>query len=96
MPNTKIQLLQKLLKKAIGQLSKVNKMQGVDFSKKMQALVKRYNEREGNTYTGEEFSEIAEAMTNLIYEIKKEFNAWDELGIDFEEKAFYDILKTIH
>lgn len=93
MPNTKIQLLQKLLKKAIGQLSKVNRMQGVDFTKKMQALVERYNERKGNTYTGEEFDEIATAMTELIYEIKKEFSAGDDLGIDFEEKAFYDILK---
>jgi len=95
MPNTKIQMLQMLLKKAIGALSKVNKMQGVDFSKKMQALVESYNEREGNTYTGEEFAEIAEAMTNLIYEIKKEFSAGDDLGIDFEEKAFYDILKAL-
>lgn len=95
MPNTKIQLLQKLLKKAIGQLSKVNRMQGVDFTKKMQALVERYNERKGNTYTGEEFDEIATAMTELIYEIKKEFSAGDDLGIDFEEKAFYDILKAM-
>ena len=53
LPNTKIQMLQKLLKKAIGQLRKVNKMQGVDFSKKMQAIVERYNERQGNTFSGQ-------------------------------------------
>lgn len=95
MPNTKIQLLQKLLNKAIGQLKQVNKMQGVDFSKKMQALVDRYNERKGNTFTGEEFEAIANEMTNLIMQIKAEFSAGDELGIDFEEKAFYDILKSL-
>ena len=95
MPNTKIQMLQKMLAKAIGQLSKVNKMQGVDFSKKMKALVERYNEREGNTFSGEEFEEIANEMTKLILAIKEEFNAGDALGIDFEEKAFYDILKTL-
>jgi len=95
LPNTKIQLLQKLLQQAIGRLKKVNKMQGVDFSKKMQALVERYNERERNTFTGEEFEVIANEMTNLIMRIKEEFNAGDELGIDFEEKAFYDILKTL-
>lgn len=95
MPNTKIQMLQKLLKKAIGKLKKVNKMQGVDFSNKMQVLVDRYNEREGNIFTGAEFEEIANEMTKLIMQIKEEFNAGDDLGIDFEEKAFYDILKTL-
>jgi type I restriction enzyme R subunit len=95
MPNTKIQMLQKLLAKAIGQLKKVNKMQGVDFSKKMQALVQRYNEREGNTFSGAEFEIIANEMTDLIMQIKAEFSAGDSLGIDFEEKAFYDILKAL-
>lgn len=28
-------------------------------------------------------------------ELKDEFAAGDDLGIDFEEKAFYDILKTL-
>jgi type I restriction enzyme R subunit len=38
---------------------------------------------------------MAEALTNLIWDIHKEFKAGDELGIDFEEKAFYDILKEL-
>lgn len=95
LPNTKIQMLMKLLAKAIGKLKKVNKIQGVDFSKKMQALVDRYNEREGNTFNGEEFEVIANEMVNLIMKVRDEFSAGDELGIDFEEKAFYDILKAL-
>ncbi|BDD07597.1 DEAD/DEAH box helicase [Fulvitalea axinellae] len=95
LPNTKIQMLQKLLAKAIGKLKKVNKMQGVDFSKKMKALVDRYNERDGNLYTGAEFDHIANEMTELIMKVRAEFSAGDNLGIDFEEKAFYDILKAL-
>ena len=38
---------------------------------------------------------MAEALTNMIWEVHKEFSAGDELGIDFEEKAFYDILKEL-
>jgi len=95
LPNTKIQLLQKLLAKAIGQMKKVNKMQGIEFSKKMQAVVDRYNERKENVYGGEEFDIIATELTELIMQIKQEFSAGDELGIDFEEKAFYDILKSL-
>ncbi len=96
LPNTKIQILQKLLAKAIDELKKVNKMQGVDFSKKMQSIVERYNERnEQDVFNAEEFEIIAEELTNLILNVKGEFNAGDELGISFEEKAFYDILKTL-
>lgn len=95
LPNTKIQLLQKLFAKAIGEMRKVNKIQGIEFSKKMQAIVDRYNERKDNVYSGEEFEAIATELTNLIMELKDEFAAGDDLGIDFEEKAFYDILKQI-
>jgi len=38
---------------------------------------------------------MAEQLTNMIWEVHKEFSAGDELGIDFEEKAFYDILKEL-
>lgn len=96
LPNTKIQILQKLLAKAIDELKKVNKMQGVDFTKKMQAIVERYNERnEQDVFNAEEFEIIAEELTELIMSVKQEFSAGDELGISFEEKAFYDILKTL-
>lgn len=38
---------------------------------------------------------MAEELTKLIWDVHKEFSAGDLLGIDFEEKAFYDILKAI-
>lgn len=96
LPNTKIKLLQQLLVKAIGEIKKVNKVKGVDFSKKMQSLVERYNERkEDDVLRSEVYEEMAEHLTNLIWEVQKEFTAGDELGIDFEEKAFYDILKEL-
>jgi type I restriction enzyme R subunit len=38
---------------------------------------------------------MAEQLTRLIMEVHKEFSAGDALGIDFEEKAFYDILKVL-
>ena len=96
LPNTKIKLLQQLLAKAIGEIKKVNKVKGIDFSKKMQTLVAQYNERkEDDVLRSEVYEEMAEHLTNLIWEVQKEFTAGDELGIDFEEKAFYDILKDL-
>jgi type I restriction enzyme R subunit len=96
LPNTKIKLLQQLLAKVIAEIKKVNKVKGVDFSKKMQALVERYNDRDANDILRSEvYEEMASALTDLIWEVHKEFSAGDALGIDFEEKAFFDILKEL-
>jgi len=96
LPNTKIKLLQQLLAKVIAEIRKVNRVKGIDFTKKMQALVDRYNERdEKDILTGQVLDDFAEEITKLIWEVHKEFSAGDELGIDFQEKAFYDILKEL-
>jgi len=96
LPNTKIKLLQQLLAKVIAEIKKVNKVKGVDFTRKMQVLVERYNQRdESDVLRSEVYEEMAEQLTNLIWEVHQEFSAGDILGIDFEEKAFYDILKEL-
>jgi type I restriction enzyme R subunit len=96
LPNTRIKLLQQLLAKVIDQIKKVNRIKGIDFTKKMQVLVERYNNRDVNdVLRSEVYEEMAEALTNMILAVRKEFSAGDELGIDFEEKAFYDILKEL-
>lgn len=95
LPNTKIKLLQQLLARAIDEIKKVNKVKGVDFSRKMEGLVSRYNERKGDVLRSEVYEEMAEQLTDLIWQVQKEFSAGEKLGIDFEEKAFYDILKEL-
>lgn len=96
MPNTKIKLLQKLLAKAIEDFKKVNKVKGIDFTKRMEALVKRYNERkEEDVLRSEVLEDFTDEIINLYYDMKKERDSYGELGIDFEEKAFYDILKEL-
>lgn len=96
LPNTKIKLLQQLLAKVIGEIRKVNRVKGIDFTKKMQVIVERYNNRDTNDILKSEvYEEMAEALTNLIWDVHKEFKAGDVLGIDFEVKAFYDILKML-
>ena len=95
LPNTKIKLLQQLLAKAIGELKKVNKVQGVDFSKKFQALVDKYNERDANAMQESINDDLTENILDLIHKIREEIGSGDELGISLEEKAFYDILKML-
>ena len=96
LPNTKIKLLEKLLSKAISEFKKTNRIKGVDFSKKLKKLVEVYNEREeNNAFANDVLNDVAEQFTKLFEELRKERNSFIDLGIDFEEKAFYDILKEI-
>ncbi|PFG10314.1 type I restriction endonuclease subunit R [Marinobacter sp. LV10MA510-1] len=100
LPNTKIKLLQQLLAKAIDDFKKVNKTKGVDFSKKLKALVEHYNERKEDdvlvSNVLEDFTDtIIDRYMDLIQALKQELGSFEELGIDLEEKAFYDILKDL-
>lgn len=96
LPNTKIKLLQKLLAKAIEDFKKVNKTKGVDFSKKLQALVEHYNERkEDDVLVSNVLEDFSDEIIDLIRALKKERESFVDLGIDLEEKAFYDILKDL-
>lgn len=95
LPHTKFHLLQQLLKKAIDEMKKTNKAKGVDFSKKMKALVERYNERKGDILESKVLEEFTEEIIGLFDQLKKEKDSYKDMGINFEEKAFYDILKMI-
>ena len=96
LPNTKIKLLQQLLAKAIEEFKKVNRVQGIDFSRKMQSLVEKYNERkESDVLRSEVLEDFTNEIIDLYHSLKKEKGSYAELGIDFEEKAFYDILKAL-
>ena len=95
-PNTKLELLQQLLAKAIGELKKTNKVKGVDFSKKMNALVEKYNDRdEQDLLRAEVIGDFSDEIIKLYHELRDEMASFGEMGIDFEEKAFYDILLSL-
>lgn len=96
LPNTKIKLLQQLLAKAIAEFKKVNKVKGVDFSEKFKRLVDRYNERkEDDVLVSNVLEDFSNEIIDLFHALQKEKESFQDLGIDFEEKAFYDILKGL-
>ncbi|GBC61387.1 type I restriction endonuclease subunit R [Desulfonema ishimotonii] len=96
LPNTRIRLLQQLLAKAISDFKKVNKAKGMDFSKKFQALVEHYNERkEQDVLVSNVLEDFTDEIIDLFHALRKEKESFGDMGIDFEEKAFYDILKSL-
>jgi len=96
LPNTKIKLLQQLLAKAIDEFKKVNKIKGIDFSEKFKRLVDKYNERdEQDVLVSNVLEDFTNEIIDLFHDLKKEKESFADLGIDLEEKAFYDILKSL-
>jgi len=74
----------------------VNKAKGGDFAKMFKALVDKYNERkEQDLLVSNVLEDFTDEIIALYEALKKEKESYADLGIDFEEKAFYDILKAI-
>ena len=96
LPNTKIKILQRLLSQAIDEFRKVNKIMGVEFADRLKRVVDEYNNRRRDeAYANEVLDDVAEQLAQLLEELKKEKNSFKAMGIDYEEKAFYDILKAV-
>lgn len=96
MPNAKIRLLEMLLAKEIDALKKVNKIKGIEFADRFKKLVDKYNNRkEQDVLISQVLEEFTEEIMNLVEELGIEKESFKDLGIDIEEKSFYDILKSL-
>ena len=94
--NTKIKLLQQLLKRAIDDYRRVNRIKGVDFTERMNAIVDMYNaRRKDKAFANEVLDDVAEQLTKLLEDLGKDKRSFEELNISFEEKAFFDILEAV-
>ena len=96
LPNTKVKILERLLSQAIDEFKKVNKIKGIEFSKRLQRVVDNYNNRrKDEAYANAVLDDVAEQLSKLLTELRDEKNSFEGMGIDYEEKAFYDILKAV-
>ena len=96
LPNTKIKILQRLLSQAIDEFRKVNKIMGMEFADRLKRVVDEYNNRRRDeAYANEVLDDVADQLAALLEELKNEKNSFKDKGIDYEEKAFYDILKSV-
>lgn len=96
MPNTKIKALQRLLSYAIEEFKRVNKIKSIEFAERMKAVVETYNNRrKDEAFANEVLDDVANQLVDLIQDLKAERNSFQDIGIDYEEKAFYDILLAV-
>ena len=94
--NTKVKLLAKLAKDAIDEYKRINKIKGVEFSERLHKLIDRYNDRQSEkVYAEQVLDNLAEELEKLLKSLEADKKSFEGMGINFEEKAFFDILEII-
>ena len=94
--NTKVKLMEQFLKKVIDSIRKVNRQRGVDFTQRLEDIVKRYNDRSDDAALANDvIDDVVQQMLDLMEDVKDSRTAGDAIGLSFEEMAFFDILKTV-
>ena len=93
--NTKVKLMEQLLKRVIDSVKKVNKVKAVSFTERLNVIIDQYNDRSDDIVLADEIvSEVAKQLADLFEEIKKDNKLPDGIP-NIEVKAFYDILKSV-
>ena len=104
LPNTRFEMLVKLLRRSIKEYGKTNRTRAEVYDKLLQQVIDQYNNREyANEVATSTISRISEmvdervnALSDQLIDIMRELDddkkSFERLGISFEEKAFYDIL----
>ena len=96
LPNTKVKILTQLLKKKVSEFKKINKIKAVDFEKRLQKVIDDYNNRMSDAdYVKSILDDVAEQLMDLLNKLKEEEHSFEAMGIDYEEKAFFDILVAV-
>lgn len=96
LPITKFNALVKLLNRAINAYRKTNKVKAAEFDQRLKAVVEVYNTRDSLVFTSEVVDdfvdELSDQIIKILNDLKDDRNSFEQFGITYEEKAFYDIL----
>lgn len=99
MPITKFNALLKLVRRAIADYGRTNKVKSVEFDERLRRIVDAYNNRDNLVFTSEVVSDFVNDLSDqlmvILKDLKTDQASFEKMGITFEEKAFYDILVKV-
>lgn len=110
LPNTKFQLLAKMLARAIREYSKTNQVKAQQFKELLDKTIEEYNNRDKQSFAPQsakdvvnavnaevqkKIEELTQRLFDIFNDLKTDKEEFKKLGITFEEKAFYDILVDV-
>lgn len=106
MPATKLEILVKMMKKQIREYSAVNQLAARTYEQMLEATIREYHERRQHL-AAEEAGEAQEQASDeiikaaydhaleVLRQMKESRESFRQIGLTFEEKAFYDILLAL-
>ena len=105
MPATKLELLVKMLRKQITEYRKINQAAAKKYQEMLEETIRIYHERrshltteeagEAQEQTSEEIIKNAtEQALQILKDMQVDRESFRKMGLTFEEKAFYDILRN--
>lgn len=96
LPITKFNALLKLLRKAITDYGRTNKVKALEFDERLRNVVETYNSRDKLVFTSEVVADfvngLSDELLKILQDLQVDKTSFEKLGITYEEKAFYDIL----
>lgn len=99
LPITKFNALLKLLRKAVSGYGKVNKAKGIIFTERLKKVIEMYNNRDKLVFTSDVVADFIDGLSDelikIFQDLQDDKTSFEELGITYEEKAFYDILVKV-
>lgn len=96
LPNTKVKILEQLLRRKVNEFKKINKIKAKTFEERLKSIIDDYNNRMTDvSYVKNILDDISNQLLDLLNQLKDEENSFKSLGIDYEEKAFFDILVAV-
>ena len=99
LPITKFNALLKLLRKAITNYGRTNKVKAMEFDERLRNVVEAYNGRDKLVFTSEVVSDfvndLSDQLIKIFHDLQDDKTSFERMGITFEEKAFYDILVKV-
>lgn len=99
MPITKFNALMKLVKRAIKDYGRTNKVKAQQFDERLRKVVVEYNSRDNLTFTSEVVSgfvdNLSDQLIGILRNLKEDKSSFERMGVTYKEKAFYDILVNV-
>ena len=99
LPITKFNALLRLLRRAIMNYGKINKIKALEFTERLKRVVDEYNNRDQlafvNEVTEEFINNLSDELMRMMRDLEEDKRSFEKIGISFEEKAFYDILVNV-
>ena len=86
--NMAANILMRVMKEKVNEIRKTNLVVSKAFSERLEAIIEKYNNRNDEA----DVFKVLEELVKFKHELLEAIDKGHEIGLSYEEKAFYDVL----